>query len=119
MDEGIRARVKGEDKVTFAVCDFLREDAAALPSMSMDGAATAVWDLVLDKGTFDAIALAEKDEGGHAPADGYPERIGRTVRSGGFFLITCERFSAASRAESKGRSSVQFHRGRAEGEVCD
>ena len=88
--------LKDADKITFATCDFLAEDVPPLEGMSSGGGGVAVWDLVLDKGTFDAIALAEKDESGHAPADGYPARIGRVIKPGGYFLITCEFGNSAS-----------------------
>ncbi|KAI0707362.1 S-adenosyl-L-methionine-dependent methyltransferase [Earliella scabrosa] len=87
-DEGDSASpLKDADKITFATCDFLAEDVPPLEGMSSGGGGVAIWDLVLDKGTFDAIALAEKDESGHAPADGYPARIGRAIKPGGYFLI--------------------------------
>jgi EEF1A lysine methyltransferase 2 len=78
------SRGEGCEDVKFEVCDFL----VALPA-GLDGSENGVWDLVLDKGTFDAIALGEKDVGGRSPADGYPSRIGQIVKPGGFFLITC------------------------------
>lgn len=43
----------------------------------------------LDKGTFDAIALAEPMEDGVYMADLYPARVDRLVKAGGYFLITC------------------------------
>lgn len=82
--------LKDADKITFGVCDFLHHDVVPLEGMIAEEGSVAIWDLVLDKGTFDAIALAEKDESGRTPADGYPARIGRVVKPGGFFLITCE-----------------------------
>ncbi|KAI0331915.1 S-adenosyl-L-methionine-dependent methyltransferase [Cubamyces sp. BRFM 1775] len=78
------------DKITFAACDFLQDEVPRLQGME---SGVAVWDLVLDKGTFDAIALAEKDESGRSPADGYPARIGRVVKPGGYFLITSCNFT--------------------------
>lgn len=71
--------VSAADHINFDVCDFLSEDA---PHHSE-------WGLVLDKGTFDAIALAEKDENGKNGADYYPGRLARIVKPGGYFLITC------------------------------
>lgn len=44
----------------------------------------------LDKGTFDAIALADKVKDGHAPIDGYPARVSRLLKHGAYFLITCK-----------------------------
>ena len=88
-DEAVPA-LKDADKITFGVCDFLKDDVVLLEGMVVEEGSVAVWDLELDKGTFDAIALAEKDESGRTPADGYPARIGRVVKPGGFFLITCE-----------------------------
>lgn len=80
-------RGEGCEEIVFNACDFLREYPLPLDgSVSED---VAEWDLVLDKGTFDAIALADKDEHGNAPADGYPPRIGRVVKPGGYFLIVC------------------------------
>lgn len=86
---------KGPDAIAFEVCDFLQQDVTPLDGMtpSLGGEPHAVWDLVLDKGTFDAMALAEKDENGRTPADSYPERIGRVVKPSGFFLITSCNFT--------------------------
>lgn len=47
------------------------------------------WDLLLDKGTYDAIALGEKDEQGRSPAASYPMRASNLLKQGGYFLITC------------------------------
>ncbi|KAG9253957.1 S-adenosyl-L-methionine-dependent methyltransferase [Emericellopsis atlantica] len=47
------------------------------------------WDVVLDKGTFDAISLSsEKDSQGRRLNEGYRERVLGLVREGGFFVIT-------------------------------
>lgn len=64
--------------ITFAECDFLIAD----PPHDR-------WDLLLDKGTFDAIALAEKDADGKSPAARYPARVARLLKPGASFLITC------------------------------
>ncbi|KIP05857.1 hypothetical protein PHLGIDRAFT_483902 [Phlebiopsis gigantea 11061_1 CR5-6] len=79
------SRGDGCADVKFESCDFLKD----LPA-GLDGTSDARWDFVLDKGTFDAIALADKDAAGRSPADGYPLRIGQVVRPGGYFLITCK-----------------------------
>ncbi|KAL9084434.1 MAG: hypothetical protein Q9165_008072 [Trypethelium subeluteriae] len=47
------------------------------------------FDVVLDKGTFDAISLsAETDGQGRRAFEGYRERVERLVKVGGFFLVT-------------------------------
>jgi len=55
------------------------------------------WDLVMDKGTFDALCLSdeavEEDEEKRLPSLVYPERVSRLVKDGGFFLITSCNFT--------------------------
>ena len=47
------------------------------------------WDVVLDKGTFDAITLSEEqDESGRRICEGYKERVMPLIREGGIFLVT-------------------------------
>jgi SAM-dependent methyltransferase len=82
------AATRGDDKISFHLCDFLNEDVSALPHMAEQAGADSR-DLILDKGTFDAIALMEKDNSGMAPVDGYPSKIARLLKPGGHFLITC------------------------------
>ena len=81
------ASTRGGDKISFHLCDFLKEDPSKLPPMLQQ--TNADWDLILDKGTFDAIALMEKDNNGVAPANGYPPKITGLLKPGGYFLITC------------------------------
>lgn len=51
------------------------------------------WDLVLDKGTFDALCLSEETIDGKLPSQIYPEQVAKLVRQGGFFLITSCNFT--------------------------
>lgn len=51
------------------------------------------WDLVMDKGTFDALCLSEELVDGRLPSQIYPERIAKLVQPGGFFLITSCNFT--------------------------
>lgn len=58
----LNASQRNVPDLTFAVCDFLHEVPDTLPGMR------DLWDVLLDKGTYDAIALGEKDEQGRSPA---------------------------------------------------
>jgi len=74
--------------ISFHQLDFLKEQPPPLSEQeAVDGGA---WDLILDKGTFDAIALMQKDDNGKSPADDYPSRIAKLLKPGAYFLITCK-----------------------------
>lgn len=81
------AHNRGIENLTFQMMDFLSED--PLPGVFGMQDAIGSWDVLLDKGTFDAIALAREDSLGYAPVDLYPGRVVRLLRPGGLFLITC------------------------------
>ncbi len=70
--------------IQFTVHDFLTED------LLKDDRLSSGWDLILDKGTFDAISLGKKDKDGHAPHRQYPQRLSALMKPGGHFLITCK-----------------------------
>lgn len=77
--------------ITFNSSDILHDQPPTLPGQ--DILLKDVWDLVLDKGTFDAIALGPKDEHGKSPASKYPRRVSQLLRPGGYFLITSCNFT--------------------------
>ncbi|TFK33234.1 S-adenosyl-L-methionine-dependent methyltransferase, partial [Crucibulum laeve] len=86
------ATTRGGDGISFYESDFLNNDPPKLERMdSQEG--IAVWDLLLDKGTYDAIALGEKEETGKSPAERYPARVARLLKQGGRFLITSCNFT--------------------------
>jgi SAM-dependent methyltransferase len=75
-------------EITFSVCDFLQEDPCLLSGLERNRPPSR-WDLILDKGTYDAIALGQKDASGRSPVAGYPHQLCRLLKPGGLFLITC------------------------------
>ncbi|KAJ4304216.1 Protein-lysine N-methyltransferase efm4 [Collariella sp. IMI 366227] len=84
-----------EEEVEFKVWDVLGgsfADIQATPtpsSTSPSDPTSAGWDVVLDKGTFDAISLSdEKDSQGRRICEGYGERVLQLLRVGGIFLVT-------------------------------
>ena len=73
-------------EVEFRWWDIMSESPAGVV---LEGKNEYGWDVVLDKGTFDAISLSEeKDESGRRICEGYKERIVPLVREGGIFLVT-------------------------------
>jgi SAM-dependent methyltransferase len=75
---------KGE--VEFKWWDIMTQDptGAVLEADNVHG-----WDVVLDKGTFDAISLSdEKDVNGRRICEGYKERVVPLIKEGGIMLLT-------------------------------
>lgn len=74
--------------VSFDVFDLIRDDPATSPWWPhREGG----FDLVLDKGTFDAISLSSEtvtEADGKRLCEVYPAIVASMVRPGGFFLIT-------------------------------
>ncbi|KAF7773241.1 hypothetical protein Agabi119p4_5408 [Agaricus bisporus var. burnettii] len=97
-------------EIMFSVCDFLRED-PSLPSSLEHSNVPSCWDLVLDKGTYDAIALGSKDSSGRSPAGAYPHRLCRLLKPGGLFLITSCNFTEEELKSSfiTEETGLQYH----------
>ncbi|KAL6709376.1 Protein-lysine N-methyltransferase efm4 [Coniothyrium glycines] len=82
LAEGIR-EAKGDEAadVVFREWDVLAQEAGAWVGEGFD--------VVLDKGTFDAVCLSrETDARGRRICEGYRERVEPLVKKGGRFLIT-------------------------------
>jgi EEF1A lysine methyltransferase 2 len=80
--------VKPESSISFEVYDLIRDDPATSPWWPYREGG---FDLVLDKGTFDAISLSSEtvmEAGGRRLFEIYPAKIAGMIRPGGFFLIT-------------------------------
>jgi len=83
------SRTRGGSLISFNECDFLTDDPPIPETLRLENQ-IAIWDLVLDKGTYDAIALGKKDDQGRSPSIKYPGRAARLLKPGGYFLITCK-----------------------------
>ncbi|KAH3668279.1 hypothetical protein OGAPHI_002033 [Ogataea philodendri] len=76
-----------EFNVEFSQSDILNANDPFLSSN------TEKFDLVLDKGTLDAIALSEADYDGQSGQQVYPQTVKQLVKKGGILLITSCNFT--------------------------
>ncbi|ORY29309.1 hypothetical protein BCR39DRAFT_532226 [Naematelia encephala] len=101
--EEIPDELDDDDEVMNEVeCDWRTED---LLRKDFDG---ETWDLVLDKGTWDALCLSDERIDGKTPSVLYPERVAKLVRPGGFFFITSCNFTVDEVKQRWGRSDLGF-----------
>ena len=78
---------KGE--VRFEEWDIMKEEPGEWCPFVDGGAGERGFDVVLDKGTFDAISLCEERDGrGRRVCEGYRDRVVGLVRKGGYLLVT-------------------------------
>lgn len=66
------------------------------------------WDLVMDKGTYDALSLSDEvvNGTGKLPSLLYPEKIAQLVKEGGSFLITSCNFTEDEIKKRFGRKEI-------------
>jgi len=102
------AQTRNSEDLVFHVCDFLNE---LPPPAAGQLDALAGWDLLLDKGTYDAIALGGEDASGKSPVAAYPVRASRLLRENGYFLITSCNFTEEELRASfiNPETNLQFH----------
>ena len=83
----IEKGLEGEERaIEFKHWDIITQDPSGTV---LEGENKHGWDVVLDKGTFDAISLSEeKDENGRRICEGYSEKVVPLVREGGILVIT-------------------------------
>ncbi|KAI5460002.1 hypothetical protein BGZ63DRAFT_446906 [Mariannaea sp. PMI_226] len=88
--ESKRSAAEEEGEEQQAPIEVEEWDVIAGPySTTLNGEQEAGWDVVLDKGTFDAICLSdEKDAQGRRLCEGYRDRVLNLVKKGGIFLVT-------------------------------
>ena len=78
--------MEGKEDVEFRWWDIMTQDPVGV---ILEGRNEAGWDVVLDKGTFDAISLSEeRDAQGRRICEGYKQRVVSLIRDGGIFLVT-------------------------------
>lgn len=102
--------VAGDDEVEFAEWDVLRGDYGAV--LLGQAQERGGWDVVHDKGTFDAVSLSdEADARGRRVSEGYKARVLRLVRPGGLFLVTSCNWTEAELEGWFGEGSAEAEEG--------
>lgn len=78
---------EGSPNLEFTHWDIL--SSPPLPSWPSNSDGTVGFDIVLDKGTFDAVSLSPLlDASGKRVCEGYRDRVERLVRKGGGLVVT-------------------------------
>ncbi|KAF7948979.1 hypothetical protein EAE96_008157 [Botrytis aclada] len=86
LESGEEQANKQANEIEFITWDIMKEDPS--PKV-LNGEQAKGWDIVLDKGTFDAISLSEEvDANGKRIFEGYKEKVLALVRTGGVAVVT-------------------------------
>ncbi|KAF7901890.1 uncharacterized protein EAF01_007188 [Botrytis porri] len=86
LEKGEGERIEQGNEIEFITWDIMKEDPS--PKV-LNGEQAKGWDIVLDKGTFDAISLSEEvDTNGKRIFEGYKEKVLALVRMGGVAVVT-------------------------------
>lgn len=89
----INGKSSGHNNIHFHPMDVLADSPASVDwwPRSYDGSTLYLFDLILDKGTFDAVSLsAHPEPNSHYlhPSNTYPRHVARLLKLGGFLLVT-------------------------------
>jgi len=101
------AEHRGLSDITFKQCDILFDKPAPLESMGEN----RQWDLILDKGTFDAVSLGQYEQLDQPASRLYPIKVGALLKEGGLLLITSCNFTEQEIRNlfETAASGLQFH----------
>jgi len=93
--------------ISFQTFNFIEN---SYPPPHPDLGEGSLWDLLLDKGTYDAIALADQTLEGE-PLKLYPARVSKALKKGGFILITSCNFTEdeLKQAFASSELGLSFH----------
>lgn len=83
-----------DDIISYHVIDLINSSTTGNDEFWLNG--TRKFDIILDKGTFDAIALSpyeNRDEKGNHPRDIYPSKVHSLLDQNGYFLLTSCNFT--------------------------
>ncbi|KDN35888.1 hypothetical protein RSAG8_11250, partial [Rhizoctonia solani AG-8 WAC10335] len=95
---------RGYASIRYIVSDFINEMAPE----PVEGQSGGKWDLLLDKGTYDAIALSGKSEDATTIVSRYPPKVAEALKSGGMFLITSCNFTEEELKEAFGAPELEL-----------
>ncbi|CAE6518658.1 unnamed protein product [Rhizoctonia solani] len=90
------ANGRGHSSIRYIVSDFINGTAPE----PVEGGSGGKWDLLLDKGTYDAIALSGKSDDGKTIVSRYPPKVAEALKPGSMFLITSCNFTEAELKEA-------------------